>query len=62
MNPLSSSQATGLNSLRISPPSKLQTAIDSIVNKEKTATDSIVVTPFILDLSELWFLSVLLNF
>ena len=37
-DPLSSSQAIGLNSLRISHPSKkknLLTAIDSIVNKKR---------------------------
>ena len=34
MNPLSFSQATGSNSLGMSPPSKLQTAIDGIVNRK----------------------------
>ena len=35
MNPLSFTWATGLNSFRTSPPLKLQTAIDSIVNNKR---------------------------
>ena len=34
-NPLNVIGAAGLDSLRISPPSKLRTAIDSIVNNKR---------------------------